>query len=211
MDLRLERFQGQAEKLTKLPRAQRLALLAGVALLIVGLYAYLLFLPARQRLQTVEAEELRLQRELSQVRAVVTNLDAFEREIADLERQFAAALRRLPDSKELPVLLTDISSIAKNAGLELKTFNPGSEERQDFYAEVPIQVEFSGRFHDIASFFDRIAKLPRIVNVQTLEVKTVQESTVDTRLRVRGEAVTFRFLEAAATPEKGPKAKGGRA
>lgn len=213
MDLRVDQLQAYSEKLAKLPKPYRVGLLVGLAVFVIGLYGYLFYLPAHARLQTAQSQELDLQRRLSEVRAVVTNMAAFEKELADMERELAHALRRLPDSKELPVLLTDISSIAKDAGLELKTFNPGDDVERDFYAEVPIEVEFSGHFHDIARFFDRIAQLPRIVNVQTLEIETQGESANETLLRVRGKAVTFRFLDkpisGAGKAAKG--AKGGRA
>lgn len=209
MDLGLDKIQGHVEKLAKLPKSYRMGVLAVLAIGVIGLYTYLFYMPAREKLNAAQSQELSLQRQLSEVRAVITNMAAFEKELADMERQLAKALRRLPDSKELPVLLTDISSIAKDAGLELKTFNPGDDVTRDFYAEVPIEVEFSGRFHDIARFFDRISKLPRIVNVQTLEIDTRGESTAETVLRVRGEAVTFRFLETPGGMTK-PK-KGGQA
>lgn len=213
MDLRLDQLQAYSDKLAKLPKSYRTGILVGLGVLVVGLYAYSLYLPAHARLQTAESQELDLQRRLSEVRAVVNNMAAFEKELADMERELARALRRLPDSKELPVLLTDISSIAKDAGLELKTFNPAEDVERDFYAEVPIEVEFSGHFHDIARFFDRIAQLPRIVNVQTLEIETQGESANETLLRVRGKAVTFRFLENPTVQPGKPaqRSKGGRA
>ena len=62
-------------------------------------------------------------------------------------RRLTLALRQLPDSKELPVLLTDVTSLGKNAGLEFKAFRPRPEIQRDFYAEVPIEIEFTGRFH----------------------------------------------------------------
>lgn len=212
MELSLDQIQASAEKLARLPKAYRLAILAGAAVAVLGLYTSLFYAPAQGRLRVAENQERNLQRQLSEVRAVVTNMAAFEKELADMERELARALRRLPDSKELPVLLTDISSIAKDAGLELKTFNPREDVERDFYAEVPIDVEFSGHFHDIARFFDRIAKLPRIVNVQTLEIETQRESSNETTLRVRGKAVTFRFLDKGVAGGEAAKSdKGGRA
>ena len=67
------------------------------------------------------------------------------------------------------MLLTDVTASARTPGLEFKAFRPQHEMPRDFYAEVPIEIEFSGGFHDIATFFDQISKLPRIVNVSELE------------------------------------------
>jgi type IV pilus assembly protein PilO len=115
----------------------------------------------------------------------------------------------LPDSKELPVLLTDITSLGKNAGLDFRAFRPNTEIRRDFYAEVPIDIEFTGRFHDVAMFFDEIARLPRIVNVSELDVTIARETSMDTVLEVKGSATTFRFVEAEPAPEP-EAAKPGR-
>ena len=124
-----------------------------------------------------------------------------------MEKGLKQALRQLPDSKELPGLLTDVSSLGKDAGLEFKAFRPRDEIAQDFYAEVPIEIEFSGDFHDIARFFDKVSKLPRIVNVSQLEMEIAGQENGATRLKVRGEATTFRFLEndVAAVAPANPK------
>jgi type IV pilus assembly protein PilO len=134
------------------------------------------------------------------VRSVASNLPAFELRLTELEGELKTAVRQLPNSKELPGLLTDISSRGKNAGLEFKGFRPKDEVPRDFYAEVPIDIEFTGGFHEIARFFDDVSKLPRIVNVNDLKVEIEKEAPFGTRLIVRGNATTFRFLEQAAAP-----------
>jgi type IV pilus assembly protein PilO len=215
MKLKTDQLQGVLERFARLPRAWRLAAYPVIVALVGSAYGYALFLPARQELQAVQAKQFGLQRKLNEVRAVAANMGRFEEEIAALEKKFKIALRQLPDSKELPVLLTDVTSLGKNAGLEFKAFRPGDEVRRDFYAEVPIGIEFTGGFHEIATFFDRVAKLPRIVNVAELDMTIGKESAEATVLTVKGRATTFRFLEesnapsAGAAPGKG-KGKAGR-
>lgn len=213
LDLGLDKVQEQLEKLTRLPRPYRIAMIPLSVLLIVGLYAYLFYMPARDLRRNLLGQEAQLQKQVGEVRAVVANLAAFEEEINSLERQFKQALRQLPDSKELPVLLTDISSIGKDAGLEMKAFRPKEEVQRTFYAEVPIEIEFTGEYGDIANFFARVARLPRIVNVSELEMNIEEQGPERTVLRVDGEATTFRFLESApasATPTGVPGQQGGR-
>jgi type IV pilus assembly protein PilO len=210
MDLGLDSLQGQLEKLGKLPRPYRLALLPAIAVVVVAAYAYLLYMPARGELEMARQEHLQLQRKLSEVRSVAANEDAVKQEIQVLERKLDVALRQLPDSKELPVLLTDITSLGKTAGLDFRAFRPNEEIRRDFYAEVPIDIEFTGRFHDVASFFDEISRLPRIVNVGQLDITIAREGVSDTTLSVKGSATTFRFVEASAAPPEEPAQKGRR-
>lgn len=195
MDLGLDQLSGALEKLAKLPKSYRTALLPAIVVLVGAVYVYFLYLPAKSNLEGIRDQQLQLQRKLAEVRTVAGNEEAVKQEIAGLERKLEVALRQLPDSKELPVLLTDITSLGKTAGLEFKAFRPKDEIRRDFYAEVPIDIEFIGDFHNIASFFDEVSKLPRIVNVDSLDVAIASESAQDTVLQVKGNATTFRFLE----------------
>ena len=200
MELGLEKYQASFAKVTRLPRSQRIAILALLAASVAGLYVYLFYLPARETLERLGAQQLELQRKLSEVRSVAANLPAFQARLGELETELRTALRQLPNSKELPGLLTDISSRGKNAGLEFKAFRPKDEVPREFYAEVPIEIEFTGGFHDIARFFDDVSKLPRIVNVADLKIDIEKETPIGTRLIVKGNATTFRFLEQGAAP-----------
>lgn len=213
MNLGLDQITAKLEGFAKLPRAYRFAAIPALCALVLGLYGYLLYQPARAELARVEQQERDLQRKVSEVRAIVANLAAFEQELADLEQKLKLALRQLPDSKELPVLLTDITSLGKDAGLEFKLFKPKEEVPRDFYAEVPIEIEFSGTYHEIARFFDRVAKLPRIVNVSRMDMSLANADSDSTVLNVRGEATTFRFIEQAAQPQPAaqPRGRGPRA
>ncbi len=197
MDFGLDQLQTAVERFSKLPKPYRLAIGPVIAVLIVAAYVYLSFLPARQQLEVLRGEALEQQRKLNEVRSVAANLPKFEEELENLENELTRALRRLPDSKELPVLLTDITTLGKNAGLEFTAFRPQSESVKNFYAEVPIEIEFTGRFHDIAAFFDEIARLPRIVNVSELKMTIMQANPLDTILRAKGRAITFRFVDSA--------------
>ena len=111
----------------------------------------------------------------SRTLAIAANIAAFEAEITELEARLTQALRQLPNKKELEVLLTDLSNLGKNAGVEIKSFRRNDERIHDFYAEVPIAIELEGEYHDIARFFDLMARLPRIVNMGTISVGIAHE------------------------------------
>jgi len=201
MNLGRDELTGAFEKVAKLPRSYRMAMLPAIALLVCAVYVYFLYLPATVTLEGIRDQQLQLQRKLSEVRTVAGNEEAVKEEIAALERELEVALRQLPDSKELPVLLTDITSLGKNAGLEFKAFRPQNELRRDFFAEVPIEIEFIGDFHEVAVFFDEVSRLPRIVNIGELDVAISSEDSLDTVLKVKGSATTFRFLDDASKGE----------
>ncbi len=210
MDLGLDKLQGHLDKLMKLPRQYRIAIVAVAVVLVFLFYGYSVYMPASKDLDSLRSQQLELQRKLNEVRSVTQNLGAFEEELGHLDRELTIALRQLPNSKELPVLLTDISTLGKNAGLEFKSFKPKPEIPREFYAEVPIEIQFHGHFHEVAAFFDQISRLPRIVNVSDLKMRVDKENANETLLFVEGNATTFRFLDtgAAPSPEKAAPAGG---
>jgi type IV pilus assembly protein PilO len=186
--------QAKLEQITKLPKAVRLGIIAGLGVALAIGYFGLFYQEKNDELKELRAQELELQRKLSEVRSVAANISAFESEIADLEIKLKTALRQLPNEKELEVLLTDISNLGKTAGVEIKSFKRNEEIVHDFYAEVPIQIELEGEFHDIAQFFDLMSKLPRIVNMGALSIGIANEDADATILSVNGTATTFRFV-----------------
>ena len=210
MELNLDQFGSVIDRFGRIPRTYRVALIPISVILVVATYIYFFYSPARAERRELQTQERQLQQQVSEVQAIVSNLPAFEEELASMERSLRHALLRLPDSKELPVLLTDMSTIGKRAGLEMKAFRPGDEVPRDFYAEVPIEIEFSGSYHDIARFFDRIAKLDRIVNIGELNMSISTQSSERTVLQVQGEATTFRFLDSSASMDPGAPGAGGR-
>jgi len=186
--------QAKIDQLTKLPKGARFGIMIGIGVLMAAGYFTLFYQDKNAELVELRGQELELQRKLSEVRSVAANIAAFESEIADLEIKLKTALRQLPNDKELEVLLTDISNLGKTAGIEIKSFKRNEEIIHDFYAEVPIEIEIEGEFHDIAQFFDLMSKLPRIVNMGALSIAIAREGEDATVLSLRGTATTFRFV-----------------
>jgi type IV pilus assembly protein PilO len=187
-------IQSRLEQFAKLPKAARAGALAALVAVVGAGYFFGVYQAKSEELKSLRAKELELQRKLTEVRSIAANIAAFESEIQDLELKLNAALRQLPNEKQLEVLLTDISNLGKTAGIEIKSFKREDERVHDFYAEVPISVAFEGRFHDIARFFDLVSKLPRIVNMGSIQMSVASQTDLDTRLKVTGTATAFRFV-----------------
>ena len=187
-------IQSKLDQTAKLPAATRVAIIVGTSLVIAAGYYFGIYSDKVEKLDGLRTQELELQRKLSEVRSVAANLAEFEEEIAALELKLAGVLRQLPNKKELEVLLTDISNLGKTAGIEIKSFVRKDELVHGFYAEVPIELELEGEYHDLAQFFDLMSGLPRIVNMGALNIKVERETLEATRLRIKGTATTFRFV-----------------
>ena len=187
VNAKLDEFQGQLDQIAKLPKPVRQAMGPAAGALVLGAFLYLVLFPANAEVDKLRAEARSKQIELAKAESVAENLPAFQAELKNLEAELKVALRQLPDSKEIPGLLTDISSLGKNAGLDIKRFKPNPEIPRGFYAEVPLEISFTGSFHQVVTFFDLVAKLPRIVNVGELKMEIERE-----RLKARDRAAEQR-------------------
>lgn len=197
------------EKINKLPQNQKIALLASIAILLLVAYWFALFNAKREQLGAANERLSELQVQLAENRTLAADLPRFREELGKLDAELTEALRQLPNEKELPVLLTNITTLGKNAGLEFKDFIPQQEVKKGFYAEVPISISLRGSFHNLASFFDELSRLDRIVNVENFSIDGVKVRTNAVELQISGIATTFRFVseeevnadEAAANPD----------
>jgi type IV pilus assembly protein PilO len=165
---------------------QKTLVLVGVAGVILALYWFTMYGGKRTELQGLERRLTQVEAKLNESRAVASNLETFKREVAELEQKFQKAVQRLPNSSELPVLLTDITSLGKKSGLEFRSFRPNPEVHRGFYAEVPISIELDGSYHNLGVFFDRMSRLPRIVRMTEVGMDIGDETSDPPVLKVRG-------------------------
>ena len=184
------------EKITKLPLTQKLLILGGILVLIFGLYFYFFYVPKSRDLSGLKDQLSKLESERITKKATADNLPIFQKEIKRLNEKLKRALVKLPSAAEIDQLLIEIPVKASESGLEILSFRPESEVRKGFYAEVPISLVFQGRYIDTASFFDRMANMPRIVHVDHINlkpqsVKQGREVVLDASI----EITTYRFLE----------------
>lgn len=187
------------QQIERLPFGARLGLLAGVFVLVIGMYWMGIYDGQRQTLEAQRTQLTKLQSEIAESRAVASNLNSFREQREILRKEFEGALQRLPNDTELPGLLTDISGLGKKSGLEIRVFDPGKKVNRGFYAEVPIALEFYGSYHELATFFDRLSRLSRIVNITQLDMKLESKSGDRPKLQIKGVATTFQFLSSSST------------
>jgi type IV pilus assembly protein PilO len=122
------------------------------------------------------------------------NLEVYKQQLKDIERSFGALLRQLPGKTEVPNLLVDISQTGLAAGLQEKLFQPGAEQKRDFYAELPIHIRLTGSYHEFGEFVSGIAALPRIVTLHDIDIKPETKDSYDT-LTLDLTAKTYRYLD----------------
>lgn len=169
-------------------------------------------------LRKAEAEQKSLWNTFDEKQRKAANLEAYRQQLAEIERTFGAMLRQLPGKTEVPSLLVDISQTGLAAGLQERLFQPGGENKKDFYAELPIKITLTGGYHEFGLFVSGIAALPRIVTLHDIEI-TRGASRNQSRNRAPAPsdeltmnltAKTYRYLEEgelAPAAEDKPKGK----
>ncbi|MGB8326054.1 MAG: type 4a pilus biogenesis protein PilO [Steroidobacteraceae bacterium] len=168
----------------------------GLWFLVLTVLLSYLFVWQNQRpeLDRRQDEEQQLRNEFRNKHAKAINLDVYKQQLVDIERSFGALLRQLPGKTEVPNLLVDISQTGLAAGLEEKLFQPGGEEKRDFYAELPIKIRLSGSYHQFGEFVSGIAALPRIVTLHNIDIKPETRDAYD-QLTLDVTAKTYRYLD----------------
>lgn len=197
------------QKIMKLPNKQKGALLAAVVILLGAAFYFGLQQPKMKQLAELEKKQADLQAKVTESKRIADNLPKFQKEYADLEKELEKALTELPNQKEIPGLLTSITTVGKNAGLDFLLFRPKPEVPQEFYSTVPVDIAVSGSFHSIANFFVGVGNLPRIVNIGNVNFSEVKDKG-KSNLKVTCLATTFRFLDKKEMQDekKGPAKKG---
>ena len=120
-----------------------------------------------ERIVRAEREQAQLDREFTKT-AIANNLNQFRREKELLEQQLREALAELPEEKKVDELLLLFQDRAQKSGLEIGTIEPQAPVRDRFYARLPIPMTVTGNFHEIATFFDALGRMRRIVNVNDI-------------------------------------------
>jgi type IV pilus assembly protein PilO len=123
------------------------------------------------QLATVEAREGTLKQEFEQKAFQVANLDAYRRQMVEMEESFGALISQLPSDTEVPGLLEDITNKGLLNGLQISTIDLQPEVSREFYVELPIAIAASGSYHDLGAFISGMAGLPRIVTLHDFTIR----------------------------------------
>src|SRR5450631_1930543 len=197
----------QVEKILKLPTKQKILILVLVLILEAAALIWFLYMPKYREHDGLKAELSKLQNEIDEKTRVVANLPRLQQEYDQLNQELALALTELPNSKEIPSLLTSITTLGKNAGLDFLIFKPKAEAVKDFYAEVPVDITVAGSFYSVANFFAAVSNLPRIVNISNVAFADIKNVNNRVMTKVNCLATTFRFLDKKEMKDESKTAK----
>jgi type IV pilus assembly protein PilO len=194
--------QDVLNQVNKMPLGQKVGVVAGF-IVVLSLVNWYFFVDPMQTQITQRQGQLRaLEDELIQKQSIANNLAQFKHEKEILERRLAQALTELPNEANIDDLIRSLAEVGTKSGLVINTIDPQPEQRQSFYASIPIVMSVTGNYHEIGVFLDSVSKLARIVNVTNIKMGSAKTQNEKLVVSASYVATTFRFLP-DPTPAKG--------
>ena len=145
-----------------------------------------------EELETGRADEQKLKQDYLGKKKQAVNLDLHRQQLREIDTQFGALLRQLPNKSQMDALLVDINQAGLGRGLQFELFKPAAQENaREFYAELPIQVKVTGNYHDMGAFASDVGQLSRIVTLNDVKI----DAGKDGMLTMEAVARTFRYLD----------------
>ena len=159
-----------------------------------------------EELEAGQQKEVKLKEEYVNKKKQAINLDLHRQQLREIDTQFGALLKQLPNKSQMDALLVDINQAGLGRGLQFELFKPaGSEQRREFYAELPIDVRVTGTYHDMGAFASDVGQLSRIVTLKDVQISAAK----DGNLTMDAIARTFRYLDDDEVAEQRKASKKG--
>lgn len=175
------------------PPAGKIFAIALLGLLILVAGYYFVVSKTLEDLESRRQAEQQLRQQFTFKYRQAVNLEAYREQLAQLKESFETMRRQLPDSNEIANLLVEITQAGLGRGLEFKLFQPGEAKPAGFYAELPISIEVTGSYHQLAEFASDVAGFPRIVTLHDLSLTPLGKDS--DLLVMKGMAKTYQYVE----------------
>src|SRR5437588_6963099 len=190
----------------KAPIGQKVGIVAGLVVALSVANWYFFVDPMQTQINQRQATLRQLEDELIQKQSIANNLAQFKHEKEILERRLAQALTELPNEANIDDLIKSLSDIGIKSGLTINSIEPQGEQRQSFYASIPIVMSVTGNYHEIGVFLDALSKLARIVNVTNIKMNSAKVQNDKLIVSASYVATPLRFLPEAPKPAAPPGA-----
>ena len=182
------------DNFAKMAVSKKVAILVVLVMVVAALFWFLKISHARDQLAKLERENKTLKTKLEDVKIREKTYNEDRKRRDDLEIASVKQRMILPSESEMASFLNSLNVVADLAGIELKSVKPLAESPEAYYARIPVMLELSGSYHQIAKFFYQIGKLDRVINVENIILENPVLSESGTMLSAKFMATTFRAL-----------------
>ena len=192
--------------LNKLPWYAQIGAFVVLAVAGVGAFYYYYEMPAHDEMATRQLQLKGLKADISKGQATAKKLPEFEKQVGELEAKLSNLRAILPEDKDAGVLVRQFQTVAAQSSITIRSIKPAPTVTKAMHAEWPIAFEFDGTYHNLAIFFDRVAKFTRIVNISGLDIKGKDKAAPNSTITATCTATTFVLLDKPAKPAAKPGA-----
>ncbi|GAK52826.1 type IV pilus biogenesis protein PilO [Candidatus Moduliflexus flocculans] len=193
----MDKKKNPLDQFIEFPAKYKYLIVLGIMILCGAAFYYFVYTKKAEEIAALEDQLQKLQVELQKAEAFAARYDEFKEELRLVDLKLKEALKKLPEGKEIPNLLDQINESVIDAGLTISLFKPSGETPQEFYSEVPVEINVVGGYHNLATFADVISKMERIVTLR--DIKIAPDPTKNA-LNIACTAVTFRQAPQEAPP-----------
>jgi type IV pilus assembly protein PilO len=172
--------KGLIRRIEKIPALYKTIITLILATAVLAGLLYFVAKPQWEVRTQLQKEYSELQKELDKLKQLKNNLEKHRKEYQQMQELLQDVLKQLPETKDIPNLLRNITSVSEETRLKIKYFEPKEIKNKEFYSELPFEIKFSGPFHSTAFFFDGVRKMDRLVNITSfsLEAKGTPRNVV---------------------------------
>jgi type IV pilus assembly protein PilO len=192
--------------LSKLPWYGQIGAFVAVCLAAAIGFWQLYVLPMQEDIAMREVRLSGLQLGIAKAVATARRLPEFQSQVGQLETRLEALRAVLPEEKDVADILRRLQGLAGQSNLTIQRFTPQPSVQKAMYAEVPFKLQAEGTYHDLGSFFDRISKFPRIINISNISMKAKSDPEANATIVAECVATTFVLQDAKTNVPKQPLA-----
>jgi type IV pilus assembly protein PilO len=197
-------FKAISKKVTKIKRSYKILFSLVVNVLIFMLLFYFIISPQIDTKQRLAADLNKLDSELKSMVAIKNNIEKHRKEYAQLQEVLQQMLRELPETKDIPNLLRNVSGAGAEARLKITHFEPKTVQTKEFYGELPFSIRYTGPFHHIGYFFDSVRRMERIINITSFSL-SVDPKSSPTNVVLTGDCTAKTYVYLGEQPKQQKK------
>jgi type IV pilus assembly protein PilO len=194
------------KKVTRLPKKYKIIIMVSICVVLFAAIFALLLMPQFKDKKAVASELASVRLDLKKLQDIRNNMDKTRREYAEMKDRLQQVLSQMPEQKDVPNLLRQVSTLSHETGARIRYFEPKAVQAKEFYSELPFELRYTGGYHNMGYFFDGIRRLERIVHVTSFSLEA--KSVTATKVVLEGNcmAKTYVYAPAQQQPQKGKEA-----
>ncbi len=194
-------FRAISKKISRTNRSYKTLFSLVVNLLIFCLLFYFVITPQIETKQRLATELNKLNGDLQSMVSIRNNIQKYRKEYAQLQEVFQQMLRELPETKDIPNLLRNVSVAGAEARLKITYFEPKPVQNKEFYGELPFSIRYRGPFHHVGYFFDSVRRMERIINITSFSL-SIDPKSSPSNIVLNGDCTAKTYVYLGEQPKK---------